>query len=129
MCQQDSQTLTISRDCYCQAHDCNQIETISDCSQTSGVWTHGCGFDQYTVDIGGGPETWVHDQTGKLVGAQLGSDDSVFVCPDNQGIQRFQLGAGQFRPDTCNNTITWDCADTDASTSAICVRDGGFVQL
>ena len=129
MCQADTQTLTISWDCFCQKYDCNQIEEISNCSQTIGVWTRGCGFDEYTVDTAGGPETWVYDQTGKLVGAQVASDTSPYACPGNLGIQRFQLRAGQFRPDTCNSRITCNCADVDASASAICVVDGGFVSL
>ncbi len=129
MCQADSQTLTISWDCYCQLNNCNGVETISNCAETLGVWTHGCGFDEYTQDTVGGTEIWVYDQTGKLVGAQLATDDSVFACPDNQGLQRFLLRAGQFRPDTCESVTTCNCADTDASVSAICVVDGGFRSL
>jgi hypothetical protein len=129
LCTADSQTLTLSWACYCQTHACNQVEEISNCSQTTGVWTRGCGFDEYTVDTPGGPEIWVYDQTGKLVGAQLTTDDSVFVCPDNHGIQRFVMRAGQFRPDSCNGVITCNCADTDASPRAICIVDGGFQSL
>nr|UXE44248.1 hypothetical protein Hi04_10k_c1556_00004 [uncultured bacterium] len=129
MCQADSQTLTVSWDCFCLQHACNEIETVTNCSNTLGIWTHGCGFDEYTVDTAGGPEIWVYDQTGKLVGEQLATDDSVFVCPDNQGIQRFLLRAGQFRPETCNGVTTCNCAHTDASAQAICEIDGGFVPL
>jgi hypothetical protein len=130
MCQADTQTLTISWDCYCQLYSCNGIETITNCAGTPGVWTRGCGFDEYTVDTAGGPEIWVYDQTGKLVGAQMATDDSVFACPDNHGLQRFLMRAGQFRPETCNGVATCNCADTDASVHAICVTgDGGFVSL
>ena len=130
MCQADSQTLTISWDCFCQLYSCNEIETISNCANTIGVWTRGCGFDEYTVNTAGGPEIWVYDHTGKMVGAQLATDDSVFVCPDNQGTQRFMLRAGQFRPDTCNGVFSCNCAHTDASAQASCSNgDGGFVPL
>jgi len=129
MCQADSQTLTMSWECFCQQHACNGIEEVASCSTTLGVWTHGCGFDEYAVDTVGGPEIFVYDQTGKLVGAQLGTDDGVFVCPDNQGIQRFLVRAGQFRPETCDSVTTCNCADTDASPRASCVVDGGFVPL
>ena len=121
MCQADTQTLTISWDCYCQLNNCNGVETISSCADTPGVWSRGCGFDQYTADTPGGPEIWAYDQTGKLVGAQIATDDSVFVCPDNQALQRFVLRAGQFRPASCASVTTCNCADTDASASAICV--------
>jgi hypothetical protein len=131
MCAADSQTLTMSWECYCQTHTCTGTEEIDNCSQTPGVWTRGCGFDEYTVDTPGGPEIWVYEsQTGQLVGAQLTTDDSVFVCPDSQGIQRFVLHAGQFRPDTCDSRITCNCADTDASPRASCSNgDGGIVPL
>jgi hypothetical protein len=129
MCQADSQTLTVSWDCFCQQHSCG-IEQIAPCSSTPGIWTRGCGFDEYAVDTPGGPEIWVYDKNGKMVGAQLATDDSVFVCPDNQSIQRFLLRAGQFRPDTCNGVTTCNCADTDASPRASCSNgDGGIVPL
>ncbi len=130
ICQADTQTLTISWDCYCQLYQCNGVETVSNCASTLGVWTHGCGFDEYTQETVGGTEIWVYDQTGKLVGAQIGTDTSVFACPDNQGLQRFLLRAGQFRPDTCNSVVTCNCADVDASAYASCVTgDGGFISL
>ncbi len=130
MCQADSQMLTVSWDCYCQQHPCG-IEQISPCSATPGVWTRGCGFDEYTEDTPGGPEIWVYDnKTGKLVGAQLATDDSVFVCPDNQAIQRFLIRAGQFRPDACDSVVSCNCADVDASPRASCANgDGGLNPL
>jgi hypothetical protein len=126
MCQADSQALTISWACYCQQHSCG-IEQISPCSATPGVWTRGCGFDEYTEDTPGGPEIWVYDQKGKLVGAQLATDDSAFVCPDNMGIQRFLLRAGQFRPDSCDSVTTCNCADVDASPRASCSNGSGGI--
>ena len=129
MCQADSQTLTVSWDCFCQEHPCG-IEQIAPCSATPGVWTSGCGFDQYAEDTPGGPEIWVYDHTGKLVGAQLATDDSVFVCPENQAIQRFLLRAGQFRPGGCASVTTCNCADVDGSAQASCAgRDGGLNPL
>jgi len=125
MCQADSQTLTVSWDCFCQQYGCTGSQAMARCSGNSGTWTYGCGFYQLAADTVGGPEIWTYDQTGKLVGEQLATDDSVFVCPDNQGIQRFQLRAGQFRPQSCDIIIGCSCENTDASPGLSCVLDAG----
>ena len=114
-CTADTEALTVDWACYCALHDCTQTQQQYGCSGGLGTWTRGCGFDEYTVDTAGGPEIWAFDETtGTLVGAQLATDDSVFACPNNLGLQRFELRAGQFRPDTCNGVTSCDCADAGA---------------
>jgi hypothetical protein len=113
-CTADTATLTVDWACYCALHDCTLTEQQFGCETGVGTWTRGCGFDEYTVDTAGGPEIWVFDETGKQVGAQVASDTSPYVCPTNAGLQRFQLGAGQFRPDTCQSTTSCTCANLDA---------------
>lgn len=113
-CSADTQTLTVDWDCYCALHNCTLTEAAFGCDPGLGTWTRGCGFDQYTADTPGGPEIWAFDQTGKQVGAQVASDTSPYACPSNMGLQRFQLRAGQFRPDTCQSTTSCTCANLDA---------------
>jgi hypothetical protein len=115
-CTADTQNLTVDWDCYCAAHDCTQTEQQFGCRTGLGTWSRGCTFDEYMIDTAGGPEIWVFDQTGKQVGAQIASDTSPYVCPTNSGLQRFQLRAGQFRPDTCDSVTSCGCAD--AGTAA-----------
>jgi hypothetical protein len=110
-CTADTQALTVDWDCYCALHDCTQTAQQFVCQSGLGTWSNGCGLSEYTVDTAGGPEIWVFDQTGKQVGAQLATDDSVFACPNNLGLQRFILRAGQFRPDTCDGVTSCSCAD------------------
>jgi hypothetical protein len=110
-CSADTQTLTLDWDCYCAMHDCTATAQQLGCQTSTGTWTHGCNLDEYSVDTAGGPEMWVFDQTGKLVGVQIASDTSPYVCPTNSGLQRFQLRAGQLRPDTCNGVTSCSCAD------------------
>jgi hypothetical protein len=110
-CTADTQALTVDWDCYCALHDCTTSEQQFGCQTGIGTWTHGCGFDEFTIDTAGGPEIWVFDQTGKQVGAQAASDTSPYVCPTNSGLQRFLLRAGQFRPDTCDGVTSCGCAD------------------
>lgn len=117
-CSADTQNLTVDWDCYCALHDCTQNEAAFGCQTGIGTWSRGCTFDEYMVDTAGGPEIWVFDQTGKQVGAQIASDTSPYVCPTNSGLQRFQLRAGQFRPETCDGVVSCSCAD--AGTTGAC---------
>ena len=110
-CTADTQALTLDWDCFCALHDCTATEQPLGCQTSIGTWTQGCNLDEYSVDTAGGPEIWVFDQTGKLVGVQVASDTSPYVCPTNSGLQRFLLRAGQFRPDTCNSVTSCSCAD------------------
>jgi hypothetical protein len=114
-CSVDTEALTVDWACYCALYgNCGETEDQLGCQTGLGTWTRGCAIDEYTVDTAGGPEIWAFDQTGKLVGAQLATDDSVFVCPNNQALQRFELRAGQFRPDSCAGVTSCDCGDAGA---------------
>ncbi len=105
-CQLEGYTLTISWSCFCASHDCAPQYNVQ-CSP--GVQQiEGCGLVAYTVETIGGPEMWVYDGSGTLVGEQLGTDDGEFVCPTDPGLIGFQLRAGKF-PDTCDSATTCTC--------------------
>ncbi|HXU61236.1 MAG TPA: hypothetical protein VN962_06000 [Polyangia bacterium] len=106
-CQSDTQALTIPFDCYCARYRCDEAQPAFACTGGQS-WTVGCGLTAQTIQTAGGDEIRVWDQSGKLVGVQSGSDTSPFVCPTNQGIQRFLLRAGTL-PDSCATAI--DCCD------------------
>src|SRR6185312_9927826 len=99
--------------CFCAKHDCSPQYEIP-CTGSAQLTT-GCGLRQITVQTIGGPERWVYDQSGTLVGEQLGTDDSEFLCPTDPSMIGFVLRAGQF-PDSCDSqlaadalTISWAC--------------------
>lgn len=111
-CQLDGATLTISWSCFCAQHDCAP-QYNTPCTGNAQLTT-GCGLRQITVQTIGGPEQWVYDESGDLVGEQLGTDDSEFVCPTDPSMIGFVLRAGQFA-DTCDSAITTGCT-VDAGT-------------
>ena len=98
--------MTISWSCFCAKYDCSSQPKVQ-CSGSDQI-TSGCGLQEFTVDTLGGPESWVYDSSGSLVGEQLGTDDSEFVCPTDPGMIGFVLRAGQFA-DTCDSAITTGC--------------------
>lgn len=106
-CQADTQALTIPFDCYCSMHRCDEAQPGFACMANQ-TWTVGCGLVAQTIQTAGGDEIRVWDTSGKLVGVQNGSDTSPFVCPTDQGIQRFLLRAGTL-PDSCATAS--DCCD------------------
>ena len=111
-CQLDGYTLTISWSCFCAKHDCAPQYNVP-CTGSAQLTT-GCGLRQITVQTIGGPERWVYDQSGTLVGEQLGTDDSEFLCPTDPSMIGFVLRAGQF-PDSCDSALTTACT-ADAGT-------------
>ncbi len=133
MCEYADTTLKVTWDCFCRAYACNQVETIYNCADTPGVWTRGCGYDEYTAPGAWGPQIWAYDQSGKLVGVQLSADEDPvpFSCPDNPTtLGRYLLKAGELRPGGCPNVVTCNCADTDAGAAASCSDgDGGLNPL
>lgn len=78
-----------------------------------GTWTSACGLDVHAAGSFGGPEKWAYDSSGTLVGVQLSSEPSVFVCPSdpsNASLQSSFLVSGQF-PDASCPTIPCSCGD------------------
>jgi hypothetical protein len=100
-------TLTMSWDCYCQQYNCSTT-TIPSC-WGSGQWTKGCGLSEFSIETIGGPERWVFDSSGALVGAQQGTDAGSFSCPTDPSLQGYSVRAGQF-PDTCDSAVTCQCS-------------------
>jgi hypothetical protein len=117
-CQLNGYTLTISWDCYCKQYKCTGMMQPS-CPLT-GQWERGCNYQKYSVFTIGGVESWVYDEAGQMVGAQLGTDDGIFSCPTDPSMQGFVLRAGYLLED-CEaiSTSGYDadagvCGPTDA---------------
>lgn len=110
-CQVTDYVLTMSLACYCQRYDCAQPEPS--CAIYS--LGRGCGLTEYSEDTISGPEDWVYDQSGHLVGVQLSSDDSGWVCPTDPSMFASAVRAGQF-PDSCQSFVACRC-NGDGGTS------------
>jgi hypothetical protein len=118
-CQVSGYTLTISWDCFCQHYQCTNTPQAS-CTAGFGQWTQGCNYQMYSISTIGGIERWAYDDTGQLVGAQLGSDTGAFSCPTDPSVQGNALKAGYLLED-CEAAVTTQydpdtgtCLPTDA---------------
>jgi hypothetical protein len=105
-CRIEGYTLVMSWDCYCQQYGCSST-TVPTCWGYGQV-TNGCGLTEFSILTIGGPERWVYDQTGTLVGAQIGTDAGYYSCPTDPSLQSSSVRAGQF-PDTCDSALTCQC--------------------
>jgi hypothetical protein len=93
-CQVEGATLTISMACYCKQYDCTQSPFTLDCSDVSlGI---GCGIVEVSLDTIGGLEKWAYNDEWTLIGAQLATEEGVFTCPTDPGLQGSVLRAGTF---------------------------------
>jgi hypothetical protein len=117
-CQVSGYTLTISWDCYCKQYNCTGAPQQT--CPVMGQWARGCNYQKFSVSTVGGPESWVYDGTGQMVGAQLGTDDGIFTCPTDPSLQGFRLQAG-YQLDDCPGAVTTQysvdagtCQPTDA---------------
>jgi hypothetical protein len=102
--------LKISWACYAAIHG---SETRGNFCGVGGTWTSACGIDVYATGSYGGPEKWAYDPSGALVGVQLSTEPSDFVCPSdptNTSLQSGLLLSGQFPDATCP-TIPCSCSD------------------
>lgn len=99
-----ARVLTMSWACYCQKYDCTRPPSCS----PAGQWTRGCGLDEDTEQGSSGPESWVYDQSGQLVGVDLATDSDQWSCPSDPSMSASAVRAGQF-PDTCNTAVTSSC--------------------
>jgi hypothetical protein len=112
-CQKVGDGLTMSWACFCNRYDCaaQQMPTCIPNAQ----WRRSCGLAELSIETIGGPESWVYDANGTLVGEQIGSDVNEFSCPTDPSMTGFGVTAGQF-PGTC---------DGGAVTTCQCSADGG----
>lgn len=117
-CSVSGYTLTVSWSCFCQDHDCTTPRQAA--CPLLGQWTSGCDHQKYSISTIGGIESWVYDDTGQLVGEQLGTDDGIFACPTDPSLQGFILRSGYLLED-CQTTATTayspdagTCVPTDA---------------
>ena len=80
--------------CYCKQYDCTQSPFTLDCSDVSlGI---GCGIVEVSLDTIGGLEKWAYNDEWTLIGAQLATEEGVFTCPTDPGLQGSVLRAGTF---------------------------------
>lgn len=135
-CQVDGNTLTISMSCYCQKYDCTQSPwTLACTAVTYGI---GCGIMQVSLNTVGGLERWIYNDERTLIGAQLATDEGLFICPTDPSLQGSVLRAGGFplddgglsgglSIDSCSSVTTCPCVDgkvgscpgIDASSSTV----------
>jgi hypothetical protein len=117
-CQVSDFTLTISWDCFCKQYNCTGM--MDPACPVTGQWTRGCSHQKYSIETIGGVDSRVYDDTGQLVGAQLGTDDGIFSCPTDPSMQGFILKAGYLLEDceaisiTGYNVDAGVCEPTDA---------------
>lgn len=114
-----SPTLTMSWDCYCATFGCERGPGSAVCA--AGHFFSACGLEFFTIETAGGPETWVFDASGALVGAELGSDSSEYSCPSDPSVRSYRLRAGRF-PDPSCAMVECPCADGGAACG---LADGG----
>ena len=69
-----------------------------------------CGLTTVTLSTIGGPDIWVYDAAGTLVGKQMSSDSSWYTCPSDSDVRALQVRAGRFPEPGCMGT---PCACTD----------------
>jgi hypothetical protein len=106
-CVVSNYTLTMSWDCFCRQFNCSP--GMPSCGYgPRGQITTGCGLSELSVETIGGPERWVYDATGTLVGEQLGTDDGQFACPTAPELIGYSVRAGQF-PDSCDSAVSCQC--------------------
>jgi hypothetical protein len=114
-CVVDGYALTMSWDCFCKQYDCTGSNVPKGCGfGTYSQITTGCGLQELSIETIGGPERWVYDSSGNLVGEQLGTDAGQFSCPTAPNLVGFSVRAGQF-PDGCLSAVTCQC-NADAGT-------------
>jgi hypothetical protein len=122
-CQVDGYTLTISWDCFCAQHDCTQPTATISCTGIGGVWSYGCGFQEYSVPTFN--SRWVYTDAGQLIGVQLATDDGVLTCPTDPSLQGYVLRAGKFPLDSCEAQTACPCLDGGESCPTPAALDGG----
>jgi hypothetical protein len=122
-CQVDGYTLTISWDCFCAQHDCTQPAATISCTGIGGVWSYGCGFQEYSVSMYNALS--VYTDAGQLIGVQLATDDGLFTCPGDPSLQGYVLRAGKFPLDTCEAQTACPCLDGGVSCPTTPALDGG----
>ena len=129
-CHVDGYTLTISWECYCKQYDCASFRPpVVYCSTPEAHWEQGCGYRELSIQTVGGPEAWVYTEAGQLIGAQLATDDGIFSCPTDPGLQGFVVRAGKFPLETCEAQTPCPCVDGGASCRTPLPPDGGTPPL
>jgi hypothetical protein len=113
------QTLTMSWDCYCGTFACPSASSFAVCSP--GHFFTACGLEVFTTDTPGGPERWVFDASGAMVGVELASDSSDYTCPSDPRVRSLRLRAGHF-PDPSCPMVECPCVDGGAACGP---EDGG----
>ena len=83
-CQKVGYGLTMSWACFCNRFGCT-AQQLSGCSRNA-QWTRGCGLTEFSIETIGGPESWVYDANGTLVGERIGSDVGEFSCPSDPSL-------------------------------------------
>lgn len=115
-CHIEGGVLMMTLGCLCEAGYCEP--SAPPCSGPQGAAPRtsypACGLTTVTQQTIGGPNAWVYDWAGKLVGKEMSGDSSWFVCPSDPNIKATHVRAGRFPEPTCAGT---PCACADGVTT------------
>jgi hypothetical protein len=109
-------TLIMSWDCFCASQGCN----ATGCRGGTGYLA--CGLTVSVQQGAAGPDLYVTDASGKLVGVQHTADIGFFSCPSDPSLTGGRMRAGQFPDASCNQV---SCACPIGEQQCVPPVDGG----
>ena len=111
-CRVEEGVLTMSWSSFCEQGYC--AYTAPRCTGPAGgaerISYPACGLTTVTQYTIGGPDVWVYDAAGTLVGKQMSSDSTYYVCPSDSDIKATRVRAGRFPEPSC---VGMPCACDD----------------
>jgi hypothetical protein len=105
----DSRVLVMSWDCLCPQGECLSSGPTCDSGQTATAYP-GCGLTVTERMTIGGPWIHVYDQSGALVGMQMGTDAGSFACPSDPSLTAYTKRGGRFPEPSCSG-VACVCAE------------------
>ena len=112
----DDGALVMSWDCYCASSGC----ASSGCR--GGPSYLACGLTVAVQQGAAGPDLYVSDASGKLVGIQHTADIGFFSCPSDPSLRAGRMRAGQFPDPSCDKV---SCSCPLGAQQCLVAGDGG----
>src|SRR5262245_4558579 len=109
-------TLVMTLACYCEASGCS----VAACNGTTAY--QACGLTVSRQEGAAGPDIYVTNSSGALVGVQRTADIGIYHCPDDPGLSSGRVRAGLFPDPTCD---AMSCKCAADGKSCVTVGDGG----
>lgn len=119
-----NEVLVMSWGCFCENYDCGFEAHM--CESAPRTSHPACGMTVATFAGIGGPDKWVYDQSGTLVGRQMSADSNWFTCPGDPDVKALQLRAGKFPEPSCLGVACGctngaaECASPDGGATCAC---------